>query len=494
MFKNILIANRGEIAVRIIRTCQEMGIETVAVYSDADEDAAHVIIADQAFPIGASEPAESYLNAERIIKAALTSGAEAIHPGYGFLAENPEFADLCEASGLTFIGPPARVIGDLGNKTLARHIMQKAGVPVIPGMMTDVTDPQLLEREAEALGYPVMLKAVAGGGGKGMRIVRRPEEMEAAAASAVSEAQKAFRDGRIYLEKHLVSPRHIEFQILCDTQGHAVHLFERECSIQRRHQKIIEETPSPALTPPLRTEMSKAAVAAAMTSGYINAGTVEFLLDPSGKFYFLEVNTRLQVEHPITEMTTGVDLVRHQIEIAAGRPLTLTQEEIIPVGHAMECRIYAENPAADFFPSPGPILRHRPPSGPGIRNDCGIREGGHVPVEYDPILSKLCTVAPSREAARRRMIQALESYVILGITTTIPFLIDVLKSAPFSAGHTSTDFIDEHFRDWKPPTTDTDLAGIAYVAHDQFHAAAPANGAAEKRTLTPWDTLGNWRL
>lgn len=494
MFKKILIANRGEIAVRIMRTCREMGIDTVAVYSDADETAAHVLEAEQALLIGDADPAKSYLNQERLIEAARQSGAEAVHPGYGFLAENAGFAARCEKAGLAFIGPPARVIQDLGNKTVARHMMQKAGVPVIPGMMSPATDPDTLKQAAESLGYPVMVKAVAGGGGKGMRIVRSSLEMEAAADSAMSEAHKAFSDGRLYIEKHLMAPRHIEFQILCDARGHAVHLFERECSIQRRHQKIIEETPSPALTPELREAMGRAAVAAAQASGYVNAGTVEFLLDASGQFYFLEVNTRLQVEHPITEMTTGLDLVRHQVEIAAGAPLGLKQREVTQTGHAMECRIYAEDPEADFFPCSGPVLRHRPPSGPGIRNDCGIWEGAQVPMEYDPILSKLIAAAPSREAVRQRLIRALESYVILGITTTIPFLIDVLKSDPFRTGQTSTAFIDQHFREWRPADTDMDLAVIAHVIHDMTRPGDSPPGVRRQAVPTPWDTLKNWRL
>lgn len=494
MFRKILIANRGEIAVRVIRTCREMGIQTVAVYSEADALAAHVLEAGEAVFLGEADPAGSYLNIERIITAAKGSGAEAVHPGYGFLAENPDFAARCEASGLTFIGPPSRVIRDLGNKTLARQIMKSAGVPVIPGMWEATRDPDLLYQEGERMGYPVLVKAAAGGGGKGMRIVSTRDAMKEACLSAMSEADKAFGDGSLYLEKCLEAPRHVEFQILADQQGHVVHLFERECSIQRRHQKIIEETPSPGMTPALREAMGRAAVSAAMASGYVNAGTVEFLLRPSGEFYFLEVNTRLQVEHPITEMTTGIDLVRQQIEIAAGYPLAMKQEDITQRGHAIECRIYAEDPEAHFCPSPGVVLFHREPRGPGIRNDCGIYEGFEVPVEYDPILSKVIVTAGTREAARRRMIRALENYPILGIRTTIPFLIDVLTSPAFKEGSTTTDFIDRYFGSWEQNMDDAHLAMIAYVVDELVSSPKPSSKLMAKGLPTPWQTLGDWRL
>ena len=494
MFKKILIANRGEIAVRIIRSCREMGIQTTAVYSKADTAAAHVLEADEAVLLGESEPSKSYLNIDRVIDAANKASADAIHPGYGFLAENPGFAERCEASGIAFIGPPSRVIRDLGNKTLARTLMKKAGVPVIPGMLAATTDPAVLHREAEQIGYPVLVKAVAGGGGKGMRIVSEQDEMEDACLSAMSEAEKAFGDGSLYLEKCLTCPRHVEFQILADQHGNAVHLFERECSIQRRHQKIIEETPSPAMTPSLQEAMGKAALSAALASGYVNAGTVEFLLEPSGQFYFLEVNTRLQVEHPITEMTTGIDIVRQQLEIAFGNPLAFSQNDIMRTGHAIECRIYAEDPEADFFPSPGPVLFHREPSGPGVRNDCGIYGGFEVPVEYDPILGKLIVMAGNREAARKRMIRALESYAILGIRTIIPFLIDILKSSEFIEGNTYTDFIDRNFRDWTQNTEDADLARIAYVIDEITSQKKESVTVRDYSPQTPWETLGKWRI
>ena len=495
MFNKVLIANRGEIAVRIIRTCREMGIQTVVVYSEVDQTAPHVLEADEAVGVGSAEPKQSYLNIDRLLEAARQTGAEAIHPGYGFLAENSEFADRCQQANIVFIGPPAQAIRDLGNKTVARMIMSRAGVPIIPGLDQTSEDLQLFSREAERLGYPVIIKAAAGGGGKGMRTVSDPGDLSETFQSCKSEAEKAFGDASLYLEKHLEGPRHVEFQILADSFGNVVHLYERECSIQRRHQKVIEETPSPALTPDLRHQMGQAAVAAARASGYVNAGTVEFLLDREGNFYFLEVNTRLQVEHPITEVTTGLDLVRCQLEIAAGQALTFRQEEIQPRGWAIECRIYAEDPEAQFLPSPGKILTLREPSGPGIRLDSGIRAGFEVPMEYDPILSKLIVYAENREAARQRMIRALENYVILGINTTIPFLLEVFKSAEFREGRTRTDFIDRHFEGWKPDRGKADLARIALAAHDRCRSRTPAGEKASvPDRLSPWQTLGEWRV
>ncbi len=494
MFEKILIANRGEIAVRIMATCREMGIKTVAVYSEADREALHVIEADQAICLGPAEPSESYLHTDRIIAAAKDTGAQAIHPGYGFLAENHAFADRCAQEGVIFIGPPARAIRNLGDKTVARRIMIESDVPVIPGMMTAEGDPDILVQEAERIGYPVMIKAAGGGGGKGMRIVRNPAEFREAAVSAASEAKSAFGNGDIYLEKYIERPRHIEFQILADSRGNVIHLLERECSIQRRHQKIIEETPSLALTPALRDIMGKAAVAAAKAAGYVNAGTVEFLLDETGNFYFLEVNTRLQVEHPITEMITGIDLVRQQIEIAAGNPLKLTQEKIVGRGHAIECRIYAEDPLSDFMPSPGKIHFVKEPRGGGVRNDCGIYSGYTVPMEYDPILSKLITHAETREACIERMIRALRSYVILGVLTPIPFLVDVISSQAFRQGETCTDFIAAHFGDWQPCLGNIKLAGLAYVA-DQVLPRGMKNNLIPTagQSLSPWLTLGHFR-
>ncbi|RLC33332.1 MAG: acetyl-CoA carboxylase biotin carboxylase subunit [Deltaproteobacteria bacterium] len=494
MFDKILVANRGEIAVRIMRTCREMGITTVAVYSEADKKALHVLTADEAVYLGDARPAASYLNMDKIIRAACDTNAGAIHPGYGFLAENAEFAEKCGRAGLSFIGPPANVIRDLGDKTMARRIMVKGGVPVIPGMTRADPDPPVLAEEAEKIGYPVLIKASAGGGGKGMRVVNGPEEMEQACIAASSEAASAFGDGSVYLEKYFERPRHIEFQILADGHGHVIHLLERECSIQRRYQKIIEETPSPAMTPELREEMGKAAVAAASAAGYVNAGTVEFLLDREKNFYFLEVNTRLQVEHPITEMVTGIDLVRWQIEIAAGGVLDLSQQDISGRGHAVECRIYAEDPENNFFPSPGRIAFLKEPAGPGIRNDCGIYEGAQVPVEYDPILSKLVCFAENRDAAIQRMLRALAGYVILGVKTPVSFLMDVLQSKAFMSGETFTDFIEKYFTDWHPADGPADLARIAFIA-DEICGKTGAKKAVSTadRPASPWDTLGNWR-
>jgi len=495
MFKKILIANRGEIALRIMRTCREMGIGTVAVYSDVDTRALHVLEADEAVRLGPPEPSKSYLDIDRVIAAAIETGAEAIHPGYGFLAENAAFAERCEQEGLVFIGPPADVIRDLGDKITARQIMQKGGVPVIPGMTEAADDPTAWAAHADQIGYPVLIKAAAGGGGKGMRIVSDPAELAAACEAAAREAATAFGSGIIYMEKFLAKSRHVEIQILADSQGRAIHLFERECSIQRRHQKIIEETPSPALDADLRARMGQAAVAAAQTSGYVNAGTVEFILDPEGNFYFLEVNTRLQVEHPITELVTGVDLVRHQIEIAAGSALALAQEELTLRGHAIECRIYAEDPEQNFMPSPGTITFLQEPSGPGIRNDCGVYAGVEVPMEYDPIISKLVVHAETRERAIRRMVRALETYTILGVKTPIGFLLDVLDSPPFAAGATYTDFIDDHFADWTPDTAAVNLAAIAWAA-DAMAPSPHQIGTSSKAIVYqgPWQTLANWRL
>ena len=494
MFDKILIANRGEIVVRIIATCREMGIKTVAVYSEADRAALHVLEADQAVCLGPSSPAESYLDMGKIIAAARQTGAQAIHPGYGFLAENPAFAERCEQEGLVFIGPNSRAIRDLGNKTVARRIMMESRVPVIPGMMAAEAEPDILAREAERIGYPVIIKAAAGGGGKGMRIVQSAKEFREAAISAVSEARSAFGNGDIYLEKYFEKSRHIEFQILADGQGNMIHLLERECSIQRRHQKIIEETPSPVLTPSLRKVMGEAAVAAARAAGYVNAGTVEFLLDETGNFYFLEVNTRLQVEHPITEMITGIDLVRQQIEIAAGNPLKYTQDDIIGRGHAMECRIYAEDPLSGFLPSPGKIHFVLEPRGPGIRNDSGVYSGYTVPMEYDPILSKLITHAENRQECIGRMIKALKDYVVLGVLTPIPFLMDILSSEAFIKGETFTDFIDTHFADWHPAMEGVDLACLAYIVDDMANRRTKGDFTlTDREACSPWQTLGNFR-
>ncbi|MFH2009278.1 MAG: acetyl-CoA carboxylase biotin carboxylase subunit [bacterium] len=496
MFNKVLVANRGEIAVRILRTLRELSIRSVAVHSDVDSQALHVLCADEAVLLGEANPAASYLNADRIIEAAKQTGAEAIHPGYGFLSENAAFAKQVAEAGLTFIGPPAEVIAKLGDKPTARRLLAGVGVPIVPGMDAGGADPAALAAAAEELGYPVLIKAAAGGGGKGMRVVESADALADAATQAASEAKNAFGDGTIYLEKYLPRPRHVEVQILADSHGNVIHLFERECSIQRRHQKIIEETPSPALNDGLRRRMGEAAVAAAKAVGYENAGTVEFLLDASGEFYFLEVNTRLQVEHPITELTVGVDLVRHQLEIAAGGTLALTQDRVQARGHALECRIYAEDPAAGFMPSPGTVLFVRPASGPGVRFDSGIYSGAEVPVHYDPILGKLIVWAEDRPAAIARMIRALEDNVVLGVQTATGFLIDVLNSEPFARGDTHTRFLEDHFSDWQPSAEGDAWARLGYVAAELTGAGRAASGVAQSNREgdwpSPWQTLGRW--
>jgi len=495
MFKKILVANRGEIALRIIRTCQEMDLETVAVYDDADRLSPHVRSADQAVYLESAEPGLSYLDQDIIISAALKNGVDAIHPGYGFLAENADFARACTSAGITFIGPPAQAIEDLGNKTKARTIMENAGVSVIPGMLSGSLEPADIASEAAKMGFPVLIKAVAGGGGKGMRLAADESQIKEMCSSAMGEAQKAFGDGTIYLEKLIDRPRHVEFQILADHHGNIIHAGERECSIQRRYQKIVEETPSPALGSRLRQRMGQAAVTAAKASGYANAGTVEFLLDQDGNFYFLEMNTRLQVEHPITEMTMGIDLVRQQIMIAAGEPLGLQQEDVKPRGHAMECRIYAEDPSHDFLPCPGPLLIHQEPKGPGVRNDCGVCQGGTIPLAYDPLISKLITWGENREAARKRMLRALKEYAVLGPETTISFLLDVLEHAAFIAGNTSTDFIARHFPSWSPPKDIPPAAIVAYVAEEiQAQLAETTSAGGHKTEISPWHLLGSWKM
>ncbi|NOZ61493.1 MAG: acetyl-CoA carboxylase biotin carboxylase subunit [Calditrichaeota bacterium] len=445
MFSKILIANRGEIAVRIMRTCREMGISTVAVYSEADQTARHVVYADEAHLLGPAPANESYLVIDKIIEIAKESGAEAIHPGYGFLAENPIFAQRVVENGLIFIGPKPETIALLGDKMAARQIMERANVPIVPGMKEPIFSPQQALQFAQQVGYPILLKAAAGGGGKGMRIVRNDSEIEEMFLRAQSEAQSAFGDKRVYLEKYLEKPRHIEIQILADAHGNVIHLGERECSIQRRHQKVIEESPSPVVDENLRVKMGATAVKAAKASGYVNAGTVEFLLDHDKKFYFLEVNTRLQVEHPVTELLTGLDLVREQILVAAGEKLSLTQQDVQFRGHAIECRIYAEDADNEFMPSVGTIFNYREPGGPGVRVDSGFGRGDTVPIYYDPIIAKLITWGHDRGQAIGRMKRALDEYVIHGIQSIIPFHRRLMELKDFETGNLSTHFIQEHF-------------------------------------------------
>ena len=441
MFKKILVANRGEIAVRIIRSCQEMNIKTVAVYSEADRDALHVRMADEAVCIGAPQPSRSYLNIPNIISAAVSRGVEAIHPGYGFLSENPYFAEICETSGIKFIGPPASAIEAMGAKARARELMAAAGVPVVPGSPGLVTRDDEIAQIAESIGYPVIVKASAGGGGRGMRVANNLNDLEKSVTAARTEAEAAFGDGGVYLEKYLEEPRHVEIQVLADQHGHAVYLGERDCSIQRRHQKLVEETPCPVLTGDMRRQMGEAAVRAAQSVSYSGAGTVEFLLDKSGSYYFIEMNTRIQVEHPVTEWVTGIDMVAAMIDIAAGAPLFCRQEEIAPRGVAIECRINAEDPDHDWRPCPGRVTGYLPPGGFGVRVDSGIYIGYEIPHYYDSLIAKLITWGNDRQEAIRRMQRALGEFQIDGVVTTIPFLQRIMKNVWFQRGETYTNFI-----------------------------------------------------
>ena len=492
--KKILIANRGEIAVRIVRACRDMGIATVAVYSDCDKSALHVRLADEAWPIGANPPRESYLRIDAIVDVARRSGADAVHPGYGFLAENEDFAAACRDAGLIFIGPRPETIELMGSKTAARQVAVRAGVPVVPG--TDVIAEGMRDSDVAAMvdrvGYPLMVKAVAGGGGKGMRLVTSAEDLPAALTAARSEARSAFGDSAIYLERCLVNPRHIEVQLLGDAHRTVVPFVERECSLQRRHQKVVEESPSLAITPQQRRELTSAAAAIARAVDYTGAGTIEFLLDQSGAFFFLEMNTRLQVEHPITEMVTGVDLVEWQIRIARGEKLMLNPESLLtPRGHAIECRIYAEDPDSGFVPSPGRITTLRSPQGPGVRNDAGAYDGGEVPIYYDPLISKLITWGESRPHALARMRRALAECEVIGIRTTIPFFQWLLEDEDFVTGRFDTGFIDRKLgaRNGRPlreaDEGHEELAAIV-VALSRTATAATVGSAAPSR----WNDQG----
>jgi len=444
-FDKILIANRGEIAVRLIHACRELGITAVAVYSEADRGALHVRLADEAYPIGPAPAAQSYLSAERIIAAAQRSGAQALHPGYGFLSERAHFARACAAAGLVFIGPPPEAIELMGSKIAAKRLAERCGVPIVPGYMGDDQRPARLRAETRRLGLPLLIKASAGGGGKGMRVVSALADFDAALEGARREARAAFGDDAVFLETLIERPHHIEIQVLADAHGNCVHLFERECSIQRRHQKIVEESPSPALSPELRAAMGVAAVRLALAAGYRNAGTVEFMLDQdegkhASRFFFLEMNTRLQVEHPVTEAITGLDLAQLQIALAAGERLPFQQAELAPRGHAIEMRVYAED-SVSFLPSTGRVALFAPPTGPGIRNDVGLASGDEVTVHYDPMLAKLIVAAPDRSAAIARLRPALEAYAVLGVTTNLPLLRAIAAHPDFAAGTTSTDFL-----------------------------------------------------
>ncbi len=496
MFKKVLIANRGEIAVRIIKACQEMGIHTIAVYSEVDANAPHVHIADEAVNLGDPTPSESYLNIAKLIDVAQSTGAEAIHPGYGFLAENPDFAQACEDSGIKFIGPKAEVIALMGDKIEAKKAMEKAGVPIIPGYHGLNQDITTLIKEGKKIGFPLLVKATAGGGGKGMKIVHSEEQLEEAIESAKREAKSAFGDDRVFLERYLDKPRHIEFQILADEHGSVVHLFERECSIQRRHQKIIEETPSPVMTPELREKMGEAAVRAAETVGYTNAGTVEFMVDGSLNFYFMEMNTRLQVEHPITEATTGIDLAKWQLRIASGMELTFRQKDLVQRGHALECRIYAEDPSNGFLPSVGVLEKVEVPTGPNVRNDTGIVAGMEVTPYYDPMLAKIIVSSERREESIDKMLWALSRYVVLGVTTNIPFLKRVLEHEAFRKGEITTHFIENYFKDWTVAKEGLPThALIALAVYDAMHPLREETVRyKEADPHSPWKHVGKWRI
>jgi len=491
--KRVLIANRGEIAVRVIRACREAGLESVAVYSDADEQALHVRLADRAIRIGPPAPSESYLSVPALIDAARTTQADAVHPGYGFLSEQASFARACEDAGLVFIGPPAGAIERMGSKIAARKLMQQAGVPVVPGAAPADQSDTGIAAAAETIGYPVLIKASAGGGGKGMRVVRSDRDGVEAIRSARREAASAFGDGTLYVERLIERPRHVEFQVFGDAYGNVVHLFERECSLQRRHQKIIEESPSPALTPTLRARMGDAAVAAARAAGYRNAGTIEFLIEGEGesaRFYFLEMNTRLQVEHPVTEVVTGLDLVRAQLAVAAGAPLPWRQQDLVQRGHAVECRLYAEDPDAGFLPQAGPLALYREPSGPGVRIDSGVVEGDVIGVHYDPLIAKVIAFGETRDAALDRASWALRGFPILGIRTNLPFLLRLLGDARVRNGATHTAFVDD------------DLPSVAVAPAPPVEAVAAAahvqRGAGVRVTVSgdeaadPWAALQGW--
>ena len=494
MIKKLLIANRGEIAMRVLRAARELGISSVAVYSDADRRALHVLHADEAYRLGPAPASESYLRGDLILEIAKQCGADAIHPGYGFLSENANFAESCEQAGIIFVGPSASAMRQLGSKTSARQLADAAGVPRVPGTTAAAASAEEALIAARKIGFPVMLKAAAGGGGKGMRAVESESELKSALAAAQSEAQRAFGSSDVYLEKLIVRPRHIEIQVLGDQHGNVVYLGERECSVQRRHQKVIEEAPSAVVTESLRRRMGETAVALAKHAGYSNAGTAEFLVDAAENFYFLEMNTRLQVEHPVTELVTGLDLVHLQLQIAAGDLLPITQEQIQLRGHAIECRIYAEDPDNNFFPSPGLIRGLSRPSGPGLREDCGIYDGWTVPLDYDPMLSKLIAYAPTRALAIERMRNALDDYFIGGIATNISLFQRILSDPDFQAANIDTSYLDRLLATGKPEpdhkaiANEEKLAAIAAVIFSDGAGPAPVTPAASAEST--WKQAG----
>lgn len=489
----ILIANRGEIALRVIRTCKELGKQTVAVYSTPDADAPHVLQADESVYIGPAASSESYLVIVKIIQAAKDTGADAIHPGYGFLSENADFSRRCQEEDITFIGPGPEAIRTMGDKTAARELMSKAEVPFPPGTKEELKDIEEAEKIADKIGYPVLVKAAAGGGGKGMRIVQAKEEFRSGIKAAKSEARNAFSDDRVYIEKYLMEPRHVEFQIMADEHGNVLHIFDRECSIQRRHQKVIEEAPCSILSPELRSEMAEAAIAAAEAVDYVGAGTIEFLVDADRNFYFLEMNTRLQVEHPVTELITGLDLVALQILVAEGKELPFGQDDIRMEGHAIECRVYAEDPRDNFLPSTGTLTKHRIPSGSGIRVDSGVEEGQAVTINYDPMISKLCSYGRDRDHAIRRMLRALDEYEIAGCRTTIPFCKYVLNHDAFTSGSYDTHFVQEHFNAEKLDAAQHSEIEVQALAASLLKISENSSSSQQKaETTNPDKTYSEW--
>ena len=508
MFSRVLVANRGEIAVRVNQTLRAMGIAPVAVYSEPDAGAPHVTTAELSVALAGKTAEETYLSIPKMLQAARNCGAGAIHPGYGFLSENPEFARACREDGITFIGPTAENMEVLGDKLRSKEIALGAAVPVVPGSPACLPGDSAVSEFVERWGFPLLVKAAAGGGGRGMRLVNRRSELDGDMEVASREAQAAFGDGRVFLERYVANPRHVEVQVLADGSGHTIHLGERECSIQRRHQKIVEESPSPALTPELRERLGAAAIAVARRAGYVNAGTVEFLLDPqSGEFHFLEMNARLQVEHPVTEAVLGLDMVEWQVRIAGGEPLTLQQEDIQPRGHAVECRIYAEDPYRNFAPSTGTLLRWRPSSGPGLRLDSGVFQGQEVSIYYDPMLAKLIAWAPQRDLSLRRMEVALSQFQVLGVVTNIPLLRSVVGHPQFQRGEYDTGFLE-----WNPAVASPAISGeyrmmaralAAWASHQPVGPASPsspespvspATGGDHRVSVNPWQSAGQKRL
>ncbi|NCF65516.1 MAG: acetyl-CoA carboxylase biotin carboxylase subunit [Chloroflexi bacterium] len=500
MFEKILVANRGEIAQRIFVACQELGIRSVAIYSEVDAGAPWIWLADESYPLSGVAASETYLNQEAVFDVARTCRADAIHPGYGFLSENADFAAACEKHGITFIGPSPESMRLLGNKAEARILAERTGVPIVPGVDgSGKSDDDLIDATA-AIGYPVLIKASAGGGGKGMRVVWSADEFLDALYIARSEAASSFGDDHILVEKFFTKIHHVEIQVLGDGHGNLLHLFERECSIQRRHQKIIEESPAPVIRDnQLRQEMATAAVRLTLAAGYENAGTVEFIVDENGRFYFLEMNTRLQVEHPVTEMVTGLDLAVWQIRIAAGEALPFSQEKVRQRGHAIECRVYAEDPSNNFFPSTGKLLLYSVPEGPGLRIDDGIEAGMEITPYYDPMLAKVITWGHDRDEAVRKMVRALREMIIMGVTTNIPYLLSILREPHFLAGQTPTDYIDDWMADWQPQETIGDEAWLGAAVFELLQGGGKSKGSGTvvsgevEDQPDPWKDLASWR-